>query len=196
MIFNPKVTVNQMTQLEIDIDDRMTTYLRGMADRNPDNLRKATQSLGWWMQSEIKKGIRAGAPAGQPYEKTIPALRRSLERKKRFPILGKLVNAVGYQYKKDGSLLVGWLSRNAVFLGSIQEKGKRISVSKKMRRWFFAKGVGISGDVVDIPARPTFDPMFKLLAPKAVPYLEDKMVGYWLNPPTQASARRKYRVKG
>lgn len=181
--------------MEISVEDQMTPYLRSMAANNPAWMRKATKSLGWWMQSEIKKGIRSGAPAGKAYEQTVPSLRRSLERGKRFPLLGKLVNAVGYQYK-EGNLLVGWLSPNAVFLGSIQEKGKRIGVTPKMRRWFFAKGVGISDDAVDIPARPTFDPMFKFLEPKAVPYMEDKMVGYWLNPPNQASARRKYRVKG
>jgi len=188
VIFNPG-------KLEVNVDDQMTPYLRNMAANNPIWMRKATKSLGWWMQSEIKKGIRSRAPAGQSYEKTIPALRSSLERKTRFPLLGKLVNAVGYQYN-SGNLLIGWLSRNAVFLGSIQEKGKRIAVSKQMRRWFFAKGVGISGDAVDIPARPTFAPMFKALEPKAVPYLEEKMIGYWLNPPDRASARRKYKVKG
>jgi hypothetical protein len=186
---------NNMSQLEIDVDDQMTPYLRGIATNNPTWMRKATKSLGWWMQSEIKKGIRSGAPAGAAYEKTVPSLRRLLEKKKRFPLLGKLVNAVGYQYN-NGNLLVGWLSRNAVFLGSIQEKGKRINVTDRMRRWFFAKGSGVGDGIVDIPARPTFGPMFKFLEPKAVPYMEAKMIEYWQNPPQQSSARRRYKVKG
>jgi len=183
--------------VEIDITDGMTTYLKGMAATKPDWFRKATKSLGWFMQSEIKKGIRSGAPGGSAYAPIPLELRQKLEpgHKGRFKLLGKLVNAVGYQYQ-SGNLLVGWLSNSAVRFGTMQELGATKAVTDSMKKWFWAHGVPIKKTAVNIPERQTFGPMQKVLEPKAVPYLEQKILYYWANPPNFASARRRYSVKG
>lgn len=186
------------------IIDSATPFLRGMADTKPEWVRKALKSLGWFMQKEIKQGIRSGAPGGRKYAEGMSRARRAEidDQKngpqKRYPVLGKLVNAVGYQYKSQSfSVEVGWLSNSAVRIGSWQEKGVQEQVTPKMRRLFFSAGVGLMNSIIKIPARPTFDPMFSYLEPKITPYLEEKIASYvnGFSPPASTN-RRKYRVSG
>lgn len=171
---------------EIKIIDNATPWLKGMAAGAPEWKRKALKSAGWMMQKEIKAGIRSGAPGGRRYTKGLPAdKRKMLEKmlgnkgKSKYPMMGRLVNAVGYQYK-DGRVVVGWLSASAVNIGTKQELGLIRQVTDNMRYAFWAAGIPISRDrsTIAIPARPTFAPMRTVLEPKVMPWVEAKIIEY------------------
>jgi len=203
---------------EIKIIDNATPWLLGMADAKPDWERKALKSVGWMMRKEIRAGIKSGAPGGQKYTDGMNAARRRafdaeannnrnnpFDNTKRRPLqsykpLGHLVNAIGYEYKPQfGSTMVGWLSRSAVRVGTWQEKGVSQSLTDDMRKFYWALGIPISAGkhTVVIPARPTFEPMMRVLEPKIMPWIEEKFIEYANSGAPERKARRsKYRVRG
>lgn len=165
------------------------------------------KSLGWMMQKEIKKGILSSAPGGRAYAAFMPPnKRRKLERalkgkgKRTYTPMGKLARAIGYQWREtEGGVVVGWLSHSAVRLGTMQEKGFRRKITKKLRRAYMAAGIGLrpGKQEIIVPARPTIGPMRDVLAPKAAPYVEEKIWEYLgKGAPAFERSRRKYRVLG
>lgn len=188
----------------IKIIDNATPWLKGMAMAKPDWERKSLKSAGWMMQQEIKKGIRSGSPGGQKYAPYMkPSRRRLLQGdagKTRYRPMGQLYNAVGYQYDSSGGRVsVGWLSPSAVWLGSKQEKGASTSVNPKMRALFALSEVPLSKgkSTIVIPARPTYSPMYTILEPKMMPYIEGKILEYANSgAPTAKGGGRNYKVYG
>ena len=170
--------------------------------------RRAMKSLGFMMQKEIKAGIKSGAPGGKKYKKLMPDNYRTvldigvrgIGQEQQHDFMGNIAKAVGYQYKDD-ILNVGWLSPSAVRFGSIQELGDIKIVTQKMRDYFFMVGVPLSPSttVLHIPARPTYEPMKKVLEPKMSPYLEQKILEYMsgnMETTKESKRRRKYVVYG
>lgn len=191
--------------LEITINDSATAFFKYMADTKPEWMRKSMKSAGWWMQKEIKKGIRSGAPGGVRYKPFMPSgMRSNLEKtfgnggKKTYAPLGKLSNAVGYQYKpEESAVVVGWLSRSAVKLGEKIESGFERIITQKMRNYFFVAGVPLSQkSSMIVAARKTYEPMRNMLEPKTSIYVEDKLYDYMNQAPQKqgTSSRRRYRV--
>ncbi len=130
----------------ISWEDMATPWVEDVIKVMPNMRRRALKSLGWWMQKEIREGIKSGAPGGRRYaplsgikRKKDTAGRSAMKKgSAKGKVLGKLGKAVGYQYKEeDGSVSVGWLSKSAVYLGSIQEKGKTVAVTGKMRNFWW-----------------------------------------------------------
>lgn len=191
-----------MIDSDLMIIDGATPFLQYMAQTKPDWMRKGLKSFGWFAQQQIKKGIRSGAPGGQKYQKGMPVFQRKALGEHWFPrmnMLGKLVNAVGYEYKKDEQkTVVGWLSQSAVRVGTKQEEGLTHPITEGVRRRFFAAGIPLSGKSMFVtPARHTFGPMQTVLAPQASTHIENKILEY-MNGQTTGSATRKrsYRVRG
>jgi len=191
----------------VTVEDEATPWLQWAMTEFPDFRRKALKSLGWYMQKEIKKGIKSRAPGGRAYAPFLPAkVRRKLDEafdkkgKRSYAPLGGLAKAVGYQYKSSGDVVVGWLSESAVRLGTKQEKGAKVRITGKMRRAYLAAGIGIKPGrkEVVIPARPTIEPMSDVLVPKAAGYVEGKIWGYLTkgSPINVPKSRRKYVVRG
>jgi len=195
-----------MMDVDLLIIDGATPWLQYMATTKPDWMRKALKSFGYFCQQQIKTGIRSGDPGGDQYSEFMPPdMRSSLityhggKPKRRFPPLGKLVNAVGYEYDAgDNIVRVGWLSASAVALGEKIEAGYEKVITEKMRRFFWAAGVGLSDkDAIDVPARHTYGPMQAILAPKAAAFIEDKVLSYAATgAPPARTISRKYRVRG
>ena len=193
---------------DLTIIDAATPWLEFMAQTKPDWMRKSLKSFGYYSQQAIKAGIRKGAPGGQPYPELMPLEMINLLRayyggkaRPNDPFLGKLINAVGYEYDAGNNLVrVGWLSNSAVKLGEKIEAGSvRAEITDKMRRFFWASGVGLSTKTqITVPARKTFGPMQAILAPKAAIYIENKIISYatsgtgW----EKKTTKRKYRVRG
>lgn len=199
-----------MINTDLTIIDHCSPWMQYMAQTKTDWTRKAMKSAGWWMQQEIKKGIRSGAPGGQKYvDRMSNAKRRDIDDvmvnkdaqrkpKRNYQMLGDLVKAVGYEYK-DGSVRVGWLSKGAVRIGQWQESGVTQSVTDKMRGMLFSADVGIKQGKNSIitPARPTFGPMKRVLEPQIAGYMENKIIEYMeKGAPGPAKYKRKYRVRG
>jgi hypothetical protein len=190
--------------LVITVEDQASPWLKWAMHQFPDYQRQALKSAGWYGQKEIKAGIRSGAPGGHKYKERMPAKKRAkLERRKssRFPWFGKLVQAIGYQYlDAQGTVVIGWLSPSAVRLGQIHEGGTNRVVTPETRRRYFAAGIGISKKIIQVPKRPTIEPMAAELAPKWAPYIEGKIRSYIERDGrmtfSSPSSRRKYVVKG
>ncbi len=192
----------------IKIIDAATPWIQGMIAGAPDWQRKAMKSAGWMMQQEIKRGIRSGAPGGRRYaagvgskmrreiDEIMSLRRQSREPKSRYNLLGKLPNAVVYQYK-DGQVVVGWASKSAVRIGTWMEKGVDQPVTPPMRRMLLSAGVFLNEDTtrIVIPPRPTYDPMAQVLEPKVAPWIEQKLIEYAESgAPIAKSGGRKYKV--
>lgn len=194
-----------MIHADLLIIDGATPWLEYMATTKPDWMRKALKSFGYYSQQQIKAGIRRGAPGGQGYAEFMPPdMRARIEAvfgnspKKRYGPLGKLVNAVGYEYDAANTLVrVGWLSASAVKLGEKIEQGFSKTVTDKMRKYFWAAGVPLSAKKeINVAARHTFGPMQSILAPKASAHIEDKILEYArAGAPPARTKTKKYRVK-
>jgi hypothetical protein len=194
-----------MIQADWLIIDGATPWLEYMATTKPDWLRKALKSFGWYSQQQIKAGIKSSAPGGRAYAEFMPPdMRAKLEAvfgnspKKRYSPLGKLVNAVGYEYNAGKQIVrVGWLSSSAVRLGENIEQGYSKAITDKMRRYFWAAGVSLSGkSEISVAARHTFGPMQAILAPKASAYIEEKILEYAkAGAPAARTKNKKYRVR-
>ena len=203
---------------DVVLKDFFSPWVRHMARTQPQWTRKALKSSGWWLQQQVKKGIRSGAPGGSLYKPLSGVVRRGRNGAKRLGRTGggktplkRLADAVGYEYS-SGRVRVGWLSRSAVHLGSMQEKGASVRVTAKMRRLYWAsagrtsRGKIRKGSIlppgdgsIDIPKRPTFRPLYDALYPRIGDYMESKLREYIRDGGPVAGAvpgrRRKYRVE-
>ncbi len=179
-------------ELQISTIDNIAPWLDWAIKHKPDWTRKAIKSTAWYAQQEIKAGIRSEAPGGSRYaERMIASRRRDIEdtsrrggskQKRRAGVLGKLLNAVGYQVK-PALAAIGWLSNSAVRIGSWHEAGKMQTITPKMRRLFFAAGVGLKASTthINLPTRPTYAPMFNALRDKLPAWFESKFISYLVN---------------
>ena len=207
--FGALVMANMM---QVDVVDNAGPWLQWVLDTHAEWQRKAVKSTAWYAQQEIKKGIKSGAPGGRKYAEIMDPNRshdimaarkigavkarklskrgaRHAARRGRRGALGRLASAVRYEYN-NGSVPIGWLAEWAVRMGTRAEMGAREAVTQKMRGLFSggAEGIKKSTTQINIPARPTFDPMFIFLAPKLGPYFVGKVEEYLANggPPPKA----------
>lgn len=200
---SPAWPTKALMEGNIVVIDNVSGWLRSTIDNAPNWKRKALKSTGWFMQKQIKAGIRSGAPGGQQYAKTMPNnVRRDIERafghetKSRYPVLGKQAQAVGYQYNTNDSVETGWLSASAAMIGSVAESGGTRTVTEKMKTVFATAGHPIGKkSVIVIPERPTFGPMYRVLNPQIQPYMEKKIFDYVeKGDPGASNSTRKYVV--
>jgi len=175
-------------QTRVEITDEASPWLEWAAKNFPGFTKSAVKSAGWWMSKEIKAGIRSGAPGGRAYTPKMPAKRRRMLEagfggrvKRSYPWLGQLRKAVGYQYVKgENAVIVGPLSPSAVRMFEKHEGGFSRSVSKRMRKAYFAAGVGMKTGTgrVSVPERPTIDPIYEKFGTRIPSYVEEKLWGY------------------
>ncbi len=186
-------------RITIEVANKLSPWAERIMQIMPDWRRKALKSAGWMVAKEIKSGIASGAPGGQRYKERMARARgRKLSKilGHQAPTdrtLGKLARAIGYRYYNDtGTVVVGWLSASAARLGAIHEKGRTIPVTTKVRRAFFAAGLGMrsSKTSIEIPARPTIEPMARMLKDRIPNYVQQKL-GEYLEKSPPASAQPK-----
>lgn len=173
----------------VSIKDTATPFIKRVGRETPRYIDRAIQSTGRMMKQEIQAGIESGAPGGQPYQafSGLPKLTRQrkgkfvrVRRSSRKP-LGRLKQAVRYKmYKDSHRVIIGWISKSAEELGTIHETGKTVAITPKMRRLFFAAGIGLSKgkNTISIPRRPTIEPEYQENAPKIPGYIERKLWSY------------------
>lgn len=189
------------TSSVVKIIDTATPFFRHVAKTLPREFDRALKSTGWWLQQEIKKGIKAGAPGGQPYKpftdvttsRVLDSMRGrgKIKSGKRYRAarkfrsdhrpLGRLYPATVYRFYKDSRrVVIGWVSASAQRYGAMQEKGTRYQITPKMRRFYWAAGIPLSKGktFIDVPARPTIGPEYQENAQKVPGYIEDKILGY------------------
>lgn len=182
--------------IEIDIADEISPMFADLASKT--DIRRASKSLGWFMQREIKQGIRSGSPGGEAFEDRTAYRVRKAVGGGHAPTswYGKLKNAIGYEYDK-GTVKVGWTSRTAAYYGRVQEDGTDREVTSAMRKRFAEAGYPISSNKTEIsvPDRPVFKPMARELRSKIAPYVEKKLTEYQLKHIEFGKKnKRKYKV--
>ena len=182
--------------LVIDVTDEIQPLLERMAGNSRKNISAAAKSLGWFMQKEIKKGVRSGSPGGATFQERRPyGVRAALGNAAR-TWYGRMRNAIGYQYY-DGILRIGWTSKTASMYGKKQEFGNVTKVTDEIRRKFARAGYPLRKDTTEIilPERPVFDPMAGELYPQVAPYVQQKINEYASGDVAfSKKARRKYKV--
>lgn len=194
-------------EIQIEMRDMATPYLKSLVENNPKWLASALKSAAWKTQRAVKSGIQSGSPGGHPYSPLMPnKMRRSLESvlggnvKSRYNPMGRLRMAVGYDSSKAdmGVVTVGWLSHSAVYLGGKQQEGYSITVTDSLRRAFAAAGIklGAGKTQLEVKSRPTFDPMMPVVRPIASKAVEAKLLSYVLgnNSRSSAASTRIYKV--
>lgn len=195
-------------EIKIDVVDEATPWLTWALENKPDWVRKATKSTLWYAQQQIKTGIKSESPGGSRYAERMSADKRhdiedtsrrgGKRKRRRAGILGNLLNAVGYTYKGDRGV-IGWLSNSAVRLGTWHEKSVQETITPKMRRLFFAAGVPLKSSTtrIQLPKRPTYDPMSTELENAIPVHFRNKFIEYLASggPPAGTRSRRKYIVR-
>lgn len=189
-----------MIKAEVKIVDLATPKMRRLSNEFPGYFPRALKSTGWWLREEIKSGIRSGAPGGVKYKayssitksRVLDSMRgrgKTTRGKWRAPRrrlaehkpMGKLYQATRYKYYGDSKrVLIGWINRSAEEIGTVQEQGKSIPITPKMRKFFWASGIPLrkSKSHIYIPRRLTIEPEYRANAPLVTGYISDKIKGY------------------
>ena len=106
--------------IEVNVRDSVTPYIESFLRENPRFIRSLTKSVGWFVQREIKKLSRNSRITSRWRKRTpLERVRRKLDAEAPDPWLGKLRNAIGYQYA-NGAVLIGWTSSTAAMEGRFQ----------------------------------------------------------------------------
>lgn len=184
--------------ISIDVTDEIAPFLERMAGHTNRSIQSAAKSLGWFLQREIKKGVKSGSPGGESFQARMPhALRAKLQGGSAArQWYGRMTRAIGYQYK-DGVLRIGWTSKTSAMYGRKQEFGFRTKVTEAIRKKFAEAGIPLkkSKAYLDLPARNVFEPMSDELQPQIGPYMQERLNEYGhRNVEFAKKARRKYRV--
>lgn len=186
--------------INLDIADEISPMIERALQHNKAYLRHITKSLGWYIQKEVKAGIKSGAPGGDKFPERIPwKVRHALQGRAARSWYGSMVRAVGYEYR-DGVVNVGWTSRTAAKYGRKQEEGYSVKVTPDIRlKWFKKAHIILNKETKELTdePRPVFDPMARVLEPRFPKYVEDKVTSYMTENVTYGKKnRRKYRVYG
>ena len=164
--------------IEINVSDEIKPLLERLGKRSKRSIKSASKSLGWFIQSEIKEGIRSGHPGGEQFKERIPLeVRQKLGKgSAASEWYGQMVNAIGYQYN-EGILRIGWASKTSSVYGNKQEFGYRTKVTDAIRKHYAEAGVPLNKEkqYLELPDRPFFEPMADELRPKVAPYIQTKL---------------------
>lgn len=185
--------------IEVNVRDSVTPYIESFLRENPRFIRSLTKSVGWFVQREIKKLSRNSRITSRWRKRTpLKRVRRKLDAEAPDPWLGKLRNAIGYQYA-DGAVLIGWTSPTAAMEGRIQEEGARRTVTPQLRGYFARKGVPLSESKkhIKVPERPLYEPAMEIVEPQIGTFMADKVKKYIEKDGfVKKAATRKYEVFG
>lgn len=186
-------------RVEFEINDELSPTIQQLLNNNKTTLRRATKSVGWWLQDTAKEETKKGAPGGISFKERAPykRVRRPLGKNGSAPTswYGKMRRAMGYEYN-NGILNVGWTSRSSAIYANIQEYGAMRMVTDKVRKKYFAAGVPIKKNKIEIPERPIFEPLAHEMFPKISDYVEEKVTEYMTKDVEygKKKSKREYKV--
>ena len=137
--------------------------------RMQKKLHQAAARVGNYGASEVKKGIRSGAPCGETFAPLHPA---TIARKgSRKPLIdkGDLIGSVTYVIPNPDTVFIGVKKtakskdgKSEANIAAVHEFGCTIPVTPKMRAYLHHEGIHLkaSTQYVNIPARPFLRPIF------------------------------------
>ena len=131
--------------------------------RIKSELKKATGKAGIYGASEIRRGIRSGAPGG---EKFVPLSGYTTARKgSTKPLIdkGDLIGSVSYKVVDDDNVFIGVKKGSEVSIAAVHEFGCTIQVTPKMRAYFHYNGLHLKATTqfINIPPRPFLRPILQ-----------------------------------
>lgn len=185
-------------KVEIEVKDEISPMLLYWVENNERYFRALTKSVGWWYQKSIKEDIKEGHAGNVEYvERWDLSLRRKLDPNAPKAWYGKLRNAVGYEYKGNGVVSIGWTSPTSSKYGDMQEQGYSKVVTDRMRKYFRMRGINLSNNTqeLNIPDRPIYEPMADVLFKQVAPYINNKITEYMtVGIEKGKKKRREYKV--
>lgn len=197
-----------MNLIEISVSDELTPAFKRMLANNKNYLKSVSKSLGYYIQKEIKEGVRKGVLYHTDdgwnqiwFTEGNIQPRRELQGHASRYLYGQMIRAVGYQYMPDSiSTVIGWTSKSSAEYGRRNELGGRQPVTESIRRIFYNAydaeleryGSIVEGRDYDkyiyplskkkkeliTPARPIFEPMMTRIHDDFAPYIERKVQSY------------------
>lgn len=184
--------------IEINVSDELTPTLHKMLSSNQRYLRLITKSLGWYVSTQIKTGVRTGEPGGEQFVERIPwKVRKDVQGGHAAKAwYGKMRSAIGYEYK-NFSAYVGWTSQTSALYGKKQESGYAVRITDSVRKKWASAGHPLprGKETLETPARPFFKPMARELFPKLPEYVNRKLEKYITGDVEFGRKnRRKYKV--
>jgi len=132
--------------------------------RLKNSLRKCAAKAGNYGASEVKKGIRGGAPGGQSFAPLSPVTIINKGSSKPLIDHGDLIGSVTYEvFNDNSSVFIGVKKGKEVNIAAVHEYGCTIGVTSKMRAYLHYHGIHLKKTTayIHIPARPFLSPVFQ-----------------------------------
>ncbi len=137
--------------------------------RIQQKLRQATAKVGNYGASEVKKGIRSGAPAGKTFAPLSPVTIAQKGSSKPLIDKGDLIGSITYELPSRDTVFIG-VKKTAknkdgtseANIAAVHEFGCTIPVTSKMRAYLHYQGIHLKSSTkyISIPARPFLSPIF------------------------------------
>jgi len=132
--------------------------------RLKNSLRKCAAKAGNYGASEVKKGIRGGAPGGQSFAPLSPVTIINKGSSKPLIDHGDLIGSVTYEvFNDNSSVFIGVKKGKEVNIAAVHEYGCTIEVTSEMRAYLHYHGIHLKKITayIHIPARPFLSPVFQ-----------------------------------
>ena len=151
------------------IIDTAGPFLRAMADTLPSEYNRALRSIGYFLQQEIKAGMRNASPGGERWAPMSPitgAIRRIRRGRNYAKPGGRLAQLIRYNHDPAGKVLaVGWIDKRVAKLAVPFQAGSDTATTGRQRRLFNILGTKSRtvrlAQKISIPARPAIEPVYQ-----------------------------------
>jgi len=117
--------------------------------------------VGNYGASEVKKGIRSGAPGGQTFQALSEFTIQRKGSSKPLIDKGDLIGSITFEVVDDDSVAIGVKKGNAGNIAAVHEYGCTIEVTPKMRAFLHYNGIHLkeATTYINIPPRPFLRPV-------------------------------------
>lgn len=163
----------------ISVKDDITPFISDWLAKMPTWKKRLSRALGWYSQKRVKE-LSNNPVITTSYQERVPYwVRNALDYEHKAPKMwwGKLRQAIGYQ-ATDSFTLLGWTSKASAFDGRVQEEGTSRSVTPQLRRYYIARGLYVRKEVINVPARPLFNPAMQVVQPEFGSFMHRKVTDY------------------
>lgn len=164
--------------VRLDVLDGGGEYLRHLAREFPAEFNRALKSIGYQTRIKLLTALRQGGSRSAKWDKVSgvkeqadPAVKggERLRRTRARSFYGQLGRAGGMVGKSpiayvvskaDKTVKIGWMSFQSRKLAAQLQEGFDIPVTTKMRKHFFASGLGLDKTSINVPGRPLVQPVW------------------------------------
>jgi len=164
--------------VRIDVLDGGGEYLRHLAKEFPREFNRALKSIGYQLRVKMLTALRQGGSRSAKWQKISGVKEQQdaavkggerLRRTRARSFYGQLGRAGGQAGKSpiayvvnkaDSTVKVGWMSFQSRKLAAKIQEGFDIPVTTRMRKHFFASGLGLDKSTINVPGRPLVQPVW------------------------------------